>query len=536
MCKAGPLLENVNTAAQLLDQISPYLLEAHAQVIVPSPFLRSIEPSPWEALSYQLTSAVLAIGIKYPSLHTAALDCTVHYLRNCIDAINNSSALHHGSADSSSDVSVDEILDTAVISVSLLGFLEAASIHANFYSLSEQLEVVRLLGQMMSEDFMVSVEGSFSSIRTSKTTSKEVINWKTYTKRYAALGQPLGAMVLQHRFMKLLVSCSSLFIASSEQLQQSDMFDILMSKEPLPHLDYDDDASVALVELLSEVVIEEMRLLDDGADYLQLGSAWQQRLAFAVKAQALNIFLNCMIADEEIADLERLMSWLENSMADSVQMADNTLACVVLKSMAVAARFSSTIASTMSRSLPRFIVQGGVQGETITVAARSLTYIFQLLSQDAAITGLYSLGNVLSTKSNVEKQQDNSLSVPGNVGRYDQHSSGSAISLDLSGDEEIVVVYGNIVRAIVSIASNCQDEKITALALSMLLQKLGRIGLAVDLHIVTGAAALATTGGSQELKSLLKLYSRISHDAEVQGNNILVEAVRLYSASNTEPY
>ncbi|MCJ1464699.1 phosphatidylinositol-4- kinase [Pseudocyphellaria aurata] len=377
----------------------------------------------------------------------------------------------------------------------------------------------------MSEDFMVSVEGVFSSIRTSKTTSKDVMNWKSYTKRYAALGQPLGAMVLQHRFMKLLVSCSSFFIASSEQLQQSDMFDILMSKESLRHLDYDEDGGVALVELLSEVVIEEMRLLDDGADYLQLGSAWQQRLAFAVKAQALIIFLNCMIVDEEIADLDRLMSWLENSMADSVQMADNTLACVVLKSMAVVARFSSTIASTMSRSLPRFIVQGGVQGETITVAARSLTYIFQLLSQDAAITGLYSLGNVLSTKSNADKQQDNSLNVPGNVGRYGQHSTGSAISLDLSGDEEIVVVYGNIVRAIVSIASDCQDEKITALALSMLLQKLGRIGLAVDLHIITGAAALATTGGSQELKSLLKLYSRISHDAEVQSNDILIEAV-----------
>lgn len=503
-------------------------------MIAPSPFLRSIEPSPWEALSYHLTCAVLAIGIKHPSLHTAALDCTVHYLCNCIDAINASSALHPGSADSGSDVSVVEILNSATISVSLLGFLEAASVHANFYSLSEQLEVVRLLRQIMSEDFMVSVEGVFSSIRTSKIVSKDLLNWKSFTKRYAALGQPLGGMVLQHRFMRLLVSCSSLLIASSEQLQHTDIFDLLTSKNPLPHLDHDDDARSALIEVLSEVVIEEMNLLEDGADYLQLGSAWQQRLAFAVKANALNVFLNCMIADEEIADLDRLMSWLENSITDSVQMADNTLACVVLKSMAVVARFSSAVASTLSRSLPRFIVQGGIQGETITVAARSLTYIFQLLSQDAAITGLYSLGNVLSTKSNADKLQDNSLSVPGNVGRYGQHSTGSAISLDLSGDIETAVVYGNIVRAIVSIASNCQDEKITALALSMLLQKLGRIGSAVDLHIITETAALATTGGPQELKSLLKLYSRISHDAEVQGNDILVEAVRLYRASHTK--
>lgn len=479
-----------------------------------------------------MTCAVLVIGIKYPSLHTTAFGCTVRYLRNCIDAINASSALHYDSADSGCDVSVSESLETATISVSLLGFLEAASIYANFYCLSEQLEVVRLLRQIMSENFMISVEGVFSSIRTSKINNKDLLNWKSYTKRYAVLGRPLGGMVLQHRFMKLLVSCSSLLIASSGELRQADIFDLLMSNEQLPHLDHNDDARLALIELLSEVVIEVMKLLEDGADYLQLGSAWQQRLAFAVKANALNIFLNCMIADEEIADSDMLMSWLENSMTDSVQMADNTLACVVLKSMAVVARFSSATASTLSRSLPRFIVQGGIQGETITTAARSLTYIFQLLSQDAAITGLYSLGNVLSAQSNTDKLQDNSLSVPGHVGRYGQHSTGSAISLDLSGDEETAVVHGNIVRAIVSIASNCQDEKITALALSMLLQKLGRIGLAVDLHIITEAAALATTGGPQELKSLLKLYSRISHDAEAQGNNILVEAVRLYDISH----
>ena len=500
-------------------------MEAHVQTIVFSPFLRSIEPSPWEALTYHLAGAVLAIGIKYPSLHVPALDCTIRYLHNCLDTINASSALHHDSGDSASDVGVEEIRGTAVTSVSLLGFLEAASTYANFYNVTEQLEVVRLLRQIMSEDFMVSVEGVFSSIRTSDGTSKDLLNWKLYTKRYATLGRPLGAMLLQRGFMKLLVSCSSLLIANPQHLQHTETFDILMSEDPLPQLEHDDDATAALLEMLSDVAVEEMRLLEDGADYLQLGSAWQQRLAFTVKAHTLNIFLNCMVVDEEIADLDTLLSWLEDSMADSVQMADNTLACAVLKSMVVVARFSSVVASTLSRSLLRFIVQGGIQGETITVAARSLTIILQLLSQDAVITGLYSLGNVLIVRANAEKTQDNNLSAPENIGRYSQHSTGSAISLDLSGEEETAVVYGNVVRAIIGIASNCRDDKITALALSMLLQKLGKISLAVDLHIITEAAVLATIGGSQELKILLKLYSKISHDADVQGNNALVEAV-----------
>ena len=524
LCKAGPLLDNVDLAKRLLDQLAPYLLEAHIQAIAPSPFLRSIDPSPWEALSYHLACATLAIGIKYPSLRDTTLGCTMGYVRNCLDVVNSSSALTHESGNSDSDIGVDEILETASISVSLLGFLDAASKYVYFYSVSEQLEMVSLLRQIMSEGFMVSVEGAFSSIRTSDSMSKNSMHWKLYTKRYAALGLPLGAMLLQRGYTRLLVSCSALLIAPPRQLQQTNIFDLLTSEEPLPRFEHN-AACTALLEVISDVAMEEMRLLEDGADYLQLGSAWQQRLAFAVKAHTLDTFLNCMILDEEIADPETLVSWLEDSMADSVQMADHTLAVTVLQSMAVVARFSSTFSSIFSRSLPRFIVQGGIQGKIITAAAHSLTYILRLLSQDAVITGLYTLGNVLSARSNVEKIQENSLNVPINVGRYSQHSTGSAISLDVSGDEETVVVYGNVVRAIVGVAANCQDEKITALALSILLQKLGKIGLAVDVHIITEAATLATCGGPQELKSLLKLYSKISHDAHFQGNELLVEAV-----------
>jgi phosphatidylinositol 4-kinase len=59
------------------------------------------------------------------------------------------------------------------------------------------------------------------------------------------------------------------------------------------------------------------RVLEDGSDYLQLSSAWQQRLAFSVKAFALEAFLHCMVIDEEIADAETLLGWLEDSLTIS---------------------------------------------------------------------------------------------------------------------------------------------------------------------------------------------------------------------------
>lgn len=521
----------MDNADRLLTQLSPYLLQAHAQIIAPSPFLRLIQPSPWEALSYNLTKALLAIGIRHPDLHDPIFVSITGFLRNCLYTVNAASGNKPHSEGSSSNNGIKEDFELAAVSVSLLGFLEAASLYTNFFNIYERYDLVDLLRQILDESLMVSVEGVFSSIRTSESPSRNSMDWKSYTKRYAAAGRPLGAMLLQREYMRLLVSCSSLQVSPAEKLQKTDVFDILTDERNFPAQEQD-NASTTLLELLSEVAAESMRLLEDGSDYLQLGSAWQQRLAFAVKAHTLHTFLNCVVLDEEIADADVLLSWLEDTMADPIQMADETLACVVLKSMAVMAKFSSAIASNLSRSLPRFIVQGGVKGETVIVAARSLTLVLQMLPQDAMITGLYSLGNVLSARAGTDKAIGTSDVLNGTANSAKptaQHSTGSAISLVLSGEEETFAAYANIVRTIVGIANICQDDKITALAQSMLIQKLGRVSLTIDLHIITETARLATVGGFVEFKSLLKLYARLGHDAIVRGNQILLDTVRLYS-------
>ena len=475
-------------------------------------------------------TALLAIGIKHDSLRHTVLEHATGYLHNCLEAVDSISTAQHQHATPHRNMSARETVKVAAISVSILGFLEAAAIYVHFYTIAERLELVGLLRQILSERFLVAVEGAFSSIRTSDTASDVLSEWKQYTRRYAVSGRPLGAMLLQLGFMRLLVSCSSLQVSSVDDLQQTDILDILMAK-PLPDDNERLSADSLLQETMADVAIEELRLLEDGSDYLQLGSAWQQRLAFTVKAYALTVFLNCMVVDEDVADADVLMTWLEDTMTDPVQMADDTLAPVVLKSMAVTAKTSPAIASSLSRSLPRFIVQGGLRGPIVTVAARCFAHILQILSQDAVITGLYSLGNVLSGGSANDRPigaavlTDGSLRSQRNPTRYTQQSTGSAISLELSGEQETSAVHCNVVRAIVNIASICKDEKIAALAQSMLLQKLGKVSLAVDAQIITEAASLATSGGQLEFRSLLKLYSRFGHVSAVQGNNTLQEAV-----------
>ena len=444
--------------------------------------------------------------------------------------MNTGTALHSQHNASTGEFPVRQKLAIAALSVSILGFLEAVSTYAEFYTVSETVSLVTSLRKLLNEGFLVSIEGAFSSIRTADASYQRYAHWKLWTRRYAASGRPLGAMLLQCGFMELLVTCSSLRLASKEDLEKLDILDSMVQPRSFAH-SQDDEANAMLLELLSVFAAEEMRLLEDGADYLQLGSTWQQRLAFTVKAHTLSTFLNCMILDEATADSDTMVSWLEDTMADPVQMADNMLASVVLRSMAVVAKFSPAIASTLSRSLPRFIVQGGIKGETVAVAAHTLAFILQLLSQDAVITGLYSLGNVLSSSSNSDKSRgasglpDGFVSPSPDDKQHSQHPAGSTISFDMSGEDQSEAAYGNIVRAIINVANSCQDDKITALALSMLFQKVGKVHLGVDIHIITEAPMLATSGAPSELQSLLKLYSRFSHEGAVQNNSVLLGAV-----------
>jgi phosphatidylinositol 4-kinase len=530
ICKAAPRLDGSASAEKLLHQISPYLLEAHEQSIATSPFLHLIEPSPWEALSYSLVAAELSIGIKFPALHEKVNATINRYLQACAQATSNAAAIHAKHNGNLSDLDLEKALEIGALSISMVGFLEAASLYSHFFSVGERLQMITVLRKTLTEEFLVSVEGAFSSIRTSESFTKVARDWKSYSKRYANSGRPLGAMLLQKGFMYLLVSCSSLQVVPAQMLQQTNLLDYLISNGHRQVASRRDE-SAALTDMLSEIAAEEMRLLEDGADYLQLGSAWQQRLAFTVKGYALTVFVGCMVMDEDAEDVDILMSWLEDTMADTVEMADDNLAAVVLKSLVISAKISPAIASTLSRSLPRYIVQGGLRGPTVVVAAQCLAFILQLISTDAVITGLYSLGNVLSAGSIAEKgmnpHNEGSISSPKHSSaQYIQQATGSAISLDLSGEEETFAVYGNVVRAVVSIATTCKDSKVIPLAQSLLIQKLGRVSTSVDLHIVVEAATLAASGAETELRALLKLYDKISHDAVVHKNVVLIETVR----------
>ncbi|RDW74087.1 phosphatidylinositol 4-kinase-like protein [Coleophoma crateriformis] len=525
LCRAAPAIQTIESAEKLMNQLSPYMLEAHSQSFVPSPFFREIEPSPLESLSYNLSSALLSLGINHENLQEIVADKLWTYLDHCHQAAALAAAEHGNSTEE------DDAIKVATTTLSILGFLDAAATYANFWSGAERLELTERTKKLLSEDYLVTVETAFSTIRNSHSSHSHIREWKRYVRHYAATGRPLGAMLLQRSFMWLLVAGSSLLVANVDELRGNDILDLLMSGNSLTrNTSHRGGESIfQAIEMMADLAADEMGLLEDGADYLRLGSAWQQRIAFSVKAGALISFTNCALLNEDAADPDVLMAWLEDTLADPVQMADETLAGVVLRSMALISRLSPSFASNISRLLPRYIVQGAPRGTTISFASKSLAYVLQNLSQDAVITTLYMLGNVLSAGTSekghttgINGESDGNGASTFYAGRQ---STGSSISLEINGEEETTVVYSNVVQAISEIASSCNDPKITALAQSMLLQKIDRVAKSVDARILPEAAVLALNGGPLEFRSLLKVYAKLTMDGVREKNDGLLAAV-----------
>lgn len=533
LCKAAPLVQTSQNAQRLARQLQPYILDAHTQEFAPSPFFRKIEPSPTESLTYHVTAALLSLGSHHNDVHETASANIWAYLNACAHAAES---VVPAPADEEDDASMEDTIRTATMALSLLGFLDAASAQTEFWRSGGRLSLIQRLQKLLSEPFLIAVETAFSTIRNSHAPDRATKEWRKHLRHYSDVERPLGAMLLQRSFMILSAASTSLLVAEVSSLRSNHILDLLMRGEGLlrPLTARSGDTDFRSVETYARIVQEQMEYLDASADFILMGSTSQQRTAFGVKAAALISYLNCCRLNEDAADTDILMGWLEEAMNDPAQMADENLASVVLRSMALICRMSPTYGASVSKWLPRFIVQSGARSHIIMTASQCLAYVLRLLSTDAVITTLYTLGNVLSPNSDSELTNTATVDFGLDGASDDQiyrgrQSTGSSISLQIQGEEDTSVVYDNVINAICGIATACKDEKISALAQSILLQKYDKINKFVDSRIITGAAVLSLSGGQLEFRSLLKTMARISNMAVVENQEIISDAVSFCS-------
>jgi phosphatidylinositol 4-kinase len=127
LCKAAPNVEGARDAEKLLLQLQPYLFEAYEQSIAPSAFFHLVEGSPWEALSKNLTTAVLSIAIRHPALHRKAWEVVISYVRNCGEKASKCIGKQNAIDGEAATGKGERARDLLILFMSILGFLDAAA-------------------------------------------------------------------------------------------------------------------------------------------------------------------------------------------------------------------------------------------------------------------------------------------------------------------------------------------------------------------------------------------------------------------------
>lgn len=438
LCKAAPLLQTFESAERLRRQLSPYLVESYNQKLSSSPFFRDIEPSPWGRLTSSLTAALLSLGLKFPSLRGDILDTINAYLDNALESSNI-------------DLDGDDVLCFAPLVLSFLGFLESSAKYVNFWLPAERVPLVSQIRDVISDSYLANVETAFSVVRNSNSQEGSMALWKFYVRRYSSANKPLGAMLLQREYMKLLASVTSLMVVDEPIHQGGEILDTIMSdREIIPSSSEDP----SIVEYFAQVATEGITLIEDGAEYAR--SEWQQQLGFSVKSLALISYSNCLFLNDNIADLELLLKWLAANMSDQAQMAHEDLASVTLKLLSILSNNDTRSAPNFVSTLHKFIVEGAGPSNQSTVRAsgKCLAYVLGFLPQDVTITTLNTLGHVLAS-TNPERALKAERLQP-----FDQQTMGSSLSLASNGEEDRQYVYSSVIDTIVGVVDSCKDEKV----------------------------------------------------------------------------
>jgi phosphatidylinositol 4-kinase len=500
LCKAAPVLQTLENANKLLRQLSPYMVESFNQRFAPSPFMRDAEPSPWECLTENVTTALLSIGINFPQFRSEVMNTIMSYIRRVL---------------AYTEAAVD-VTNIAALAASLVGFLESCCKVANFWTPIERAGMVENLREILTDSFLASVDAAVASMRKFQRKGPGMGQWKHYIRHYESTGRPLGALLLQHGLMKFLVASTSLLVSNSAAFYDGDVLDVLMDGHGVISSITQDD--FATVESLSDVAAAGIAMVDEGT--YNSGAEGLQQLAYAVKAHALSAYCNCVVLSSS-ADPGALLKWLQATITDPVQMSHFILAKAAVKTLAILSKDDPNYGSGFISMLHRLIVEGTPSPRVTKVAAKCLSYILHRSSQDAIITTLNTMGHVLSSV-NPEKALKAETLQP-----FEQQSMGSTLSLVLNSEEFRYNAYCNAIETIVGVASNSKDQKMVSLAGNILMQRIGKVTSVVSARILAGLAALVPLSPQEECKAIFDAFSKVSTDAVCQDDHALLEAVSL---------
>ncbi|KAK9238306.1 hypothetical protein V1525DRAFT_401672 [Lipomyces kononenkoae] len=500
-------------AEKLLEQLGLYLRDSYRQKFVPSALTRELQPSPWEVVTYNLTLAIIDIAKSFNEL----FDTAGAYLSSYVDGVERESS----DIQAATPGNIELIFPLAF---SLQGFLAAICLRSLYKESSElQYHLLSSANAIFSGQFLTCLAEAISLLRNSPDVSPTHRTWNLYRNKYRALGKPVGPASLQYYFIETARYISGVYVLpglANYPGEIESFLDIIISSGQKAETTIDDIQRKSL-ELCRDVAICELESAEEGNDYISaIVSGKQRRLNFAIKASALEIL--CVASHFDLYDIGDLMQAIEDCLntTDNEQkpLIDEGLLSRIFKIMAFLCVEESSIGASLTRIFPRLVVSQNLSEETIHTGTICVSFALKRLSEDAVISTLYTMSNILVS---VPHETDltrvvttNDIAMRRRSGSLERVSSmGSRIFINAEDREEIDIIFENVLYALAKVVEQYNDNKITALTISVLMQKIGHVNAFTDRCLLLALSGLSLCGAERDFKTVLRLYSRLNTEA-----------------------
>ncbi|ODV81198.1 putative phosphatidylinositol 4-kinase [Suhomyces tanzawaensis NRRL Y-17324] len=516
-----------NHAQALLNKFRLYFLELPTQKFSPTIVNKySSSSTPWHTISESLTTAIIQLGKKFDYMlidqaieifqafndsffANKSLELSNYFtLLGCLSGLTkNADILTYSPRSFRLFLSLDTLIDN-------FDFLNDVEIYSNtIYSQQNQSNSFNDYSNILDKDLVI----DFSPV--------------LYLEYLGKLSCRIINSIIDNNKKPLLESIiervASRYDDGSFTAHDGIFDNYLLTKENMDisreHMD--------IIKHLTEIAIQKMEFLDRGESYIVYSTYNRLRLGYSAKSYFLQV-ISCGIFTDNI-DIKVSKRLFKNCLEIKDVMLDQDLGLSVIQLGSLLIFKDEKMGNLLTRSFTSLVSNPRFSKEYCLEASKSLGVASKVLSQDAVITTIYALTNLLfvghenqQIRNNLRTRttglRDNgslrgesikdSISRSNSLSSIPNHGKNHGVVPEFN-DSDYKKVCENAIIAIIEIAKACDDEKVTTLAVTLLSQKTSNLNSTIGPLLLAGLSSCAPYLPEREFVILIKSLFRLSLEA-----------------------
>lgn len=305
------------------------------------------------------------------------------------------------------------------------------------------------------------------------------------------------------------------------------------------------DSDVEMTRSLADIAAAKMDFLDRGETYIVYSTFARLKLGYLAKSHFLQV-IACGISSD-VVDFSIGKTIFHNAIGIHDVMLDSNLGATVIQLGALLVFKDPSVGTSLTRVFTSLVANPKMNVGYCQVASKSVGLASKVLSQDAVVTTIYALTNLLFVGNDglqLQARSRRNTSLRGTVengtnGTADANPHRLIRNNTLTRRQSIISerdsvsfneleykkVCENAVTAISEVVAACGDESVSTLAVTILSQKAIKLTSTVAPLLLHGLVSCAPYLPTREFLVLVKLLHRLSVEAFQNKNTEILKVL-----------